>query len=151
MSSWKAILNAMTENITNALNTYLDNRFVFHVFENIDREHSRAWQQRPTGEKTKDVEGRSRYEERGRPPGAEREKKIFPAPRYVHNTSNSHASQSILPHKAGLSAIGIANSLPLEADLAWQEEYHSEGSSAVPSVDFATPKEGNSVSAEGGA
>jgi len=38
MSSWKAILNAMTENITNALNTYLDNRFVFHVIENIDRE-----------------------------------------------------------------------------------------------------------------
>jgi len=87
-----AILNDMTENITNALNIYLDNRFVFHVFEDIDREHSRAWQQRPTGEKTKDVEGRAKYEERGRPPGAKREKKIFPAPRYVHNTSNSHPS-----------------------------------------------------------
>ena len=91
------------------------------------------------------MEGRTKYEERGRPPGAEREKKIFPAPSYVHNTSNSHLSQSTLAHKAGLSAIGIANSLPLEADLAWQEEYYSEGSSAVPSVDYVTPKEGNST------
>jgi len=137
-------MNAMTENITSALNTYLDNRFVFHVFENIDREHSRAWQQRPTGKKTREGEGKPKYEERARPPGAEREKKIFPAPRYVHNTSNSYAPQNTLPHKAGLSAIGIANSLPLEADLAWQEEYHSKGSSAAPSTDFATPREGNS-------
>ena len=76
----------MTENITNALNTYLDNRFVFHVFENIDREHSRAWQQRPTGEKAREGEGKPKHEERARPPGAERDKKLFPAPRYVHNT-----------------------------------------------------------------
>jgi len=112
------------------------------------REHTRAWQQRPTEDKTKDGEGRAKYDERGRPPGAEREKKLFPATRYVRNTPNSHtntqAFQSSLPHKAGLSAIGIANSLPLEADLAWQEEYHSERSSALPSIDFATPREGNS-------
>ena len=146
MSSWKAIMNAMTENITSALNTYLDNRFVFHVFENIDREHSRAWQQRPTGDKTREGEGKAKVEERARPPGAEREKKLFPSPRYVHNTANPqpYSSQSPLPHKAGLSAIGIANSLPLEADLDWQEEFLSEGSSAVPSLDYATPREGSS-------
>ena len=67
-----------------------DDRFVFHVFENIDSEHTRAWQQRPTADKTKDGEGRAKYDERGRPPGAEREKKIFPAPRYVHSRTRSN-------------------------------------------------------------
>ena len=34
--------------------------------------------------------------------------------------------------------------MPLEADLDWQEEFLSEGSSAVPSLDYATPREGSS-------
>jgi len=47
---------------------------VFQVFENIDREHGRAWQQRAAPKDNQKPVYNERREERQRPPGAERVK-----------------------------------------------------------------------------
>jgi len=113
---------------------------VFQVFENIDREHGRAWQQRAAPRDNQQPVYKDRREERQRPPGAERERKLFPVPRHMPSTSYPQRAAS-----AGLAAIGLGNNLSLEADLDWNEEEEYSDSSHIPSSDYETPREGNSA------
>jgi len=140
MTSWKQILNCYLENINSALNTYLDNRFVFQVFENIDREHGRAWQQRAAPRDNANPVYKDKRDEKQRPPGAERERKLFPVPRHMPSTSYPQRTAS-----AGLAAIGLGNNLSLESDLDWNDEEEFSDSSNIPSSDYETPREGNSA------